>query len=144
MLSWSLKHFQLGLREHEALTEKSGMANTNAQSKEKSDMANTNAQSIPPKAHHSRPRSTGKDTSYTGAVRNFPRAKASINSGISFPNQSLGFIKLSVKHERVKVIPPKGISDEGRDEWENTQVRHFKYGSCCFPLFVFMHWSLNI
>jgi hypothetical protein len=30
-----------------------------------------------------------------------------------------------VDNGRIKVVPPKGISDEGKVEWENTLVDHF-------------------
>lgn len=82
------KHFQLGLREQEALT---GSFNSNAQSKEKNGMADT-GQSIPPKAHHSRPGSTGQ---LRGCSEELPKSQGFCKFRYLFP-QSISWFYQTV------------------------------------------------
>jgi hypothetical protein len=46
-------------------------------------------------------------------------------SGNPLGPQHLSFVEPVVDNGRIKVVPPKGVSDEGKVEWENTLVGHF-------------------
>lgn len=63
--------------------------------------------------------------SYAGLVRNSAKAVQTSESGIPLPNQPLVFVEPVLEQGRVKVIPPKNISEEGKADWEKTFLGHF-------------------
>lgn len=71
------------------------------------------------------PNTSTRRTSYAGAVKNPSKVRTVVNAGIPPPSQSLSFVKPTIEHGRVKVLPSQGITDEGWSEWENTLVGHF-------------------
>ena len=73
----------------------------------------------------SSPPARARNLSYARAVRASSGTSPAAFSG-HFPSpQSLSFVEPVRDNGRVKVIPPKGISEEGKGDWENTLVGHF-------------------
>jgi len=54
-------------------------------------------------------------------------SRASMDAPLGNPlgPQHLSFVELVVDNGRIKVVPLKGVSDEGKVEWENTLVGRF-------------------
>lgn len=73
----------------------------------------------------SSPPARARNLSYARAVLASSGTSPAAFSG-NFPSpQSLSFVEPVRDNGRVKVIPPKGISEEGKGDWENTLVGHF-------------------